>query len=67
MYEEKEKSLPCIYSFRKPSQGFIALSMPDGILNDFKLLLEQLIKEILNADIPFTHNEQAEYCVLCNA
>ncbi len=65
-----------IVSFRKLSEGF----MPFGIelsrykydnqitterLSDFEKVLQQVIAEIIDANKPFRHNPEAEYCQFC--
>ncbi len=60
-----------IISLRKPGAGFIHLSyqksenISSEDLDDFETILEGIVQEILNTDIPFIHKHEAEYCSFC--
>ena len=67
-----------VISLRKLSNGFITFGVKsdhnptknslidNGLLNDFETVLEQILGEIFDREIPFSQTEDREICKLCN-
>lgn len=60
-----------IISFRTLSSGFMPFILDKekeisaAILTDFETVLKELFTEIINPEIPFTHQATAQYCEFC--
>ena len=76
LYSESNQNedliFPSIVSLRKPTKDPIDLRINKNIgvatdqLQLFKVVLEEILWDILNADSPFIHNEKGKYCSMCN-
>ncbi|MCB0400960.1 MAG: PD-(D/E)XK nuclease family protein [Flavobacteriales bacterium] len=59
-----------IVSFRKLSEGFMPVvlnkqAFDDELLNQFELVLQEVLTEITDVNLPFVHQEDARYCQFC--
>lgn len=58
-----------IYAIQKRTEAYHPLGLDkitqEEMLGDFHSLMEHLITEIFNLDLPFTHNPEAKYCGYC--
>ena len=76
LYEQQHKMsntnlMSGIISFRALSKGFMPFELnkikeiETEILTDFEAVLKELFSEIINPEIPFTHQPTAQYCEFC--
>lgn len=60
-----------VFSFRLLKEGYLPLRLKykteitEEVLTGFEEVLQEVIGEILNPEIPFIHDEEAEYCQFC--
>ncbi len=61
-----------IVSFRNLKEGVLSTrinqseTLNQETLQEFEELLQQLVQEIHNSEIPFQHNEESTYCKFCH-
>lgn len=75
LYEEMTQGKECsagIVPLKNRAAHFTPISIGSGQiiekdhLKEFQEVLQEIITEMLNPEIPFIHHQKSEYCVLCN-